>query len=119
MPGAIEVIHRLQKMGHKVIIISTRGTETEEMINIVANKFKENNLTFDKYFWKEHNKLKVCKEEKIDIMIDDSPSTCTKMQANKICAIYFRGIRGPKIAEDKYLKEVNNWGQIYRILKEV
>ena len=107
MPGAIEVIHRLQKMGHKVIIISTRGTETEEMINIVANKFKEN------------NKLKVCKEEKIDIMIDDSPSTCTKMQANKIRAIYFRGIRGPKIAEDKYLKEVNNWGQIYRILKEV
>ena len=81
MPGAIEVIHRLQKMGHKLIIISTRGTETEEMINIVANKFKENNLTFDKYFWKEHNKLKVCKEEKIDIMIDDSPSTCTKMQA--------------------------------------
>lgn len=52
-------------------------------------------------------------------MIDDSPSTCTKMQANKIRAIYFRGIRGPKIAEDKYLKEVNNWGQIYRILKEV
>ena len=88
-------------------------------MTVVANKFKENNLTFNKYFWKEHNKLKVCKEEKIDIMIDDSPSTCTKMQANKIRAIYFRGIRGPKIAEDKYLKEVNNWGQIYRILKEV
>ena len=65
---------------------------------------KINNLTFDKYFWKEHNKLKVCKEENIDIMIDDSPSTCKKMQANKIRAIYFRGIRGPKIAEDGYLK---------------
>lgn len=50
---------------------------------------KINNLTFDKYFWKEHNKLKVCKEENIDIMIDDSPSTCKKMQANKIRAIYF------------------------------
>lgn len=119
MPGAIEVIHRLQKRGHKVIIISTRGTETEEMINIVANKFKENNLTFDKYFWKEHNKLKVCKEENIDIMIDDSPSTCTKMQENKIRTIYFRGLRGKKLNEDEYLKEVNNWGQIYRILKEV
>ena len=74
---------------------------------------------FDKYFWKEHNKLKVCKEESIDIMIDDSPSTCTKMQENKIRTIYFRGLRGPKLNEDEYLKEVNNWGQIYRILKEV
>ena len=67
----------------------------------------------------ESGAYKINKEENIDIMIDDSPSTCKKMQANKIRAIYFRGIRGPKIAEDKYLKEVNNWGQIYRILKEV
>jgi len=41
-------------MGHKLIIISTRGTETNEMIDIVINKFKEENLEFDKYFWKEN-----------------------------------------------------------------
>ena len=41
------------------------------------------------------------------------------MQENKIRTIYFRGLRGKKLNEDEYLKEVNNWGQIYRILKEV
>ncbi len=52
-------------------------------------------------------------------MIDDSPSTCKKMEDNRIKAIYFRGIRGPKLEKSKYLIEVNNWGQVYRILKEV
>lgn len=119
MLGAKEVIQKLKKMGHKLIIISSRGTETNEMIDIVIDKFKKENIKFDKYFWKEINKLKICKEENIDIMIDDSPSTCKKMADNRIKAIYFRGIRGPKLEESKYLKEVNNWGQVYRILKEV
>lgn len=96
MLGAKEVIQKLKKMGHKLIIISSRGTETNEMIDIVIDKFKKENIKFDKYFWKEINKLKICKEENIDIMIDDSPSTCKKMADNRIKAIYFRGIRGPK-----------------------
>ena len=111
MLGAKEVIQKLHEMGHKLIIISTRGTETNEMIDIVINKFKEENLEFDKYFWKENNKLKICKDENIDIMIDDSPSTCKKMEDNKIKTIYFRGIRGQKLEESEYLKEVNNWGR--------
>lgn len=44
MLGAKEVIQKLHEMGHKLIIISTRGTETNEMIDIVINKFKEENL---------------------------------------------------------------------------
>ena len=111
MIGQKKNIQKLHEMGHKLIIISTRGTETNEMIDIVINKFKEENLEFDKYFWKENNKLKICKDENIDIMIDDSPSTCKKMEDNKIKTIYFRGIRGPKLEESEYLKEVNNWGR--------
>lgn len=63
------------------------------MINIVTEKFQKENIKFDKYYWKEHNKLEVCKQEGIDIMIDDSPTICKKMAENKIKAIYFRGIR--------------------------
>lgn len=117
MPGAKYVLSKLKEMGHDLIIISTRGTESEEMIEIVTEKFKEENMQFDKYYWKENNKLQICKDENIDIMIDDSPTTCKKMIDNKIRAIYFRGIRGYDLEKNEYLKEVNNWGEVYRYIK--
>lgn len=119
MAGAKYVLEKLKEMGHELIIISTRGTESDEMIDIVTEKFKKENMRFDKYYWKEHNKLNVCQEENIDIMIDDSPKTCKKMAENEIKAIYFRGIRGCDLEESDYLKEVNNWGEIYRYISDM
>lgn len=119
MAGAKTVLYKLKEMGYELIIISTRGTENNDMINIVTEKFQKENIKFDKYYWKEHNKLEVCKQEGIDIMIDDSPTTCKKMAENKIKAIYFRGIRGYDLEENKYLKEVSNWGEIYRYIMEI
>lgn len=47
-------------------------------------------------------------------MIDDNPNICQKLSNNKIRTIYFRNVYGKKLEENKYLKEVNNWGEIYR-----
>lgn len=51
-------------------------------------------------------------------MIDDNPTTCKKMIDNKIKTIYFRGMRGNDLEKSKYLKEVTNWGEVYRYIKE-
>lgn len=119
MAGAKYVLEKLREMGHELIIISARGTESDEMIDIVTEKFNNEDMKFDKYYWKESNKLEVCKQENIDIMIDDSPNTCIRMSENKIKAIYFRGIRGYDVEESDYLKEVNNWGEIYRYIRKL
>ena len=47
-------------------------------------------------------------------MIDDSPNICKKIKENNLISIYFRGIRGEHLDESEYLKEVSNWGEIYR-----
>ena len=47
---------------------------------------EENNIKFNKYYWKVEDKLEVCKNEKLE--------------------------------ENEYIKEVNNWGEIYRYIKE-
>ncbi len=117
MAGAKYVLDELKKMGHELIIISARGLEANEMIEIVMEKFKEVHLTFDKYYWKECNKLAVCKREKIDVMIDDRPSICEKMVENKIRTLYFKGIRGWDLEESDYLVEVDNWGAVYRYIR--
>lgn len=119
MAGAKYVVKKLRKMENELIIISSRGTESDEMIDIVTEKFDKEGIKFDKYYWKKRDKLDICCSEKIDIMIDDSPIICQKMAENKIKTIYFRGIRGNDLEKSEYIKEVNNWGEVYRyILKQ-
>lgn len=114
MPKAKYVLGKLKEMGHELILISARGTEEESLINIVIERFEKENLKFDKSYWKKQNKLEICQAEKINCMIDDKPETCLKMAENKISTLYFRGMRGYDLEENEYLKEVSNWGEVYR-----
>lgn len=116
MPKASYVIKQLKNANIEFIIISTRGSEGKEQIDIVMNKFLECDLTFEKYYWNCKDKLKICKEENVDFIIDDSPSVIEETSSNHIKSIYFRGITGYNIKHSKYVFEVNNWGSVYRIL---
>ena len=119
IPGAKDVINMLQKDGNKFIIISARGGMVEEMKDVAINKFNEEGLIFDKYYWKLDDKLEVAEQENIDVMIDDSYDVCKKLSENKIKTIYFRDKDMKKIEQNEYLREVSNWGEIYRYIKEM
>ena len=116
MPGAKQVIDMLRKDGHKLVIITARGITIKEMKQAAINKFKEYNLEFDQYFWEEESKLDICKKENIEVMIDDKASICKSTSENKIKTLYFRDVNREKLEENEYLKEVNNWGEIYRYI---
>lgn len=118
VPGANDVIKMLKNDGHELIVISARGINAgEAMKDEVIKKFNEEGLLFDKYYWKQEDKLEVAKKEKIDIMIDDYYEVCKKLSQNKIKTIYFRDKEMKKLEQNEYLKEVSNWGEIYRIIK--
>lgn len=118
MPKAAYVINQLKNANIEFIIVSTRGSEGKEQIDIVMKKFLECHLTFEKYYWNCGDKLKICQEENVDFIIDDSPSVIEKTSNHRIKSIYFRGITGYDIQHSKYIFEVNNWGSVYRILIE-
>ena len=117
-PGAEEVLKLLKEEGNELIIISARGTEFEEMITLVKEKINKYNIKFDKLYWKLTDKLSICLDENIDIMIDDNPMTCEKLSKNCIKTFYFRNIYGKQLEENNYLKEVHNWAEIYKEIKE-
>lgn len=119
MPGEKTIISMLKKEGNELIIISARGGMIEEMKDVALEKFEEENLSFDKYYWKQDNKLEVAKRENIDIMIDDSYDVCKKLSANGIRTIYFRDKDMKLLEQNEYLKEVSNWGEIYRYIKKL
>lgn len=117
IPGAKEVIHMLQKEGNELIIISARGGTIEEMKDVAIEKFKEEGIAFNAYYWKQKDKLEVAQKEKIDVMIDDSYDVCKKLSENGIKTLYFRDKEMKKLEQNAYLKEVSNWGEIYRYVK--
>lgn len=116
VPGAKEVINMLKEEGHELIVISARGGNLEEMKDVAMEKLKKEGLSFDKYYWKQEDKLEIAKKENIDLMIDDNYNVCKKLSSSGIKTIYFRDLETKKIEESKYLKEINNWGEIYRYL---
>ena len=49
-------------------------------------------------------------------MIDDRAKICKTISENDIRTLYFRDAGREKLEENKYLKEVNNWGEVYRYI---
>ena len=117
MSGFIGVYNLLKKQGHEFVVITARGGFVKEMKDDAIRLLEENNIIFDKYYWKIDDKLEVCKNENVDIMIDDDWRIIKNLAANNIKTLYFRDTNLVKLEENKYIKEVNNWGDIYRFIR--
>ena len=118
MSGFIGVYNLLKMQGHEFVVITARGKIIKEMKYDTIRLLEENNIKFDKYYWQIDDKLEICKKENIDIMIDDDWKIVQKLANNKIKTLYFRDTNLMKLEESGYIKEVNNWGDIYRYIKE-
>jgi len=117
MSGFIGVYNLLKKQGHEFVVITARGGFVKEMKDDAIRLLEENNIDFDKYYWKIDDKLEVCKNENVDIMIDDDWRIINKLAKNNIKTLYFRDTNLVKLEENKYIKEVNNWGDIYIFIR--
>ena len=119
MSGFLPVYKKLKDLGFEMIVITARGVFIEEMKDDAIRLLNENNIVFDKYFWNTHNKLEICKKEKIDVMIDDDYKIIQQLSNAKIKTLYFRDTNLKKLDETDYVHEVNNWGDIYRYFSEL
>ena len=118
MPGAKQVINMLKKDGHELVVITARGaiSNQKEGASIASQKLEDEGIIFDKYYWKQREKLDICQMEKVDIMIDDNYHICEAIQNAGIPVIYFNSISRKHLEEKEGLKEVSNWGEVYRII---
>lgn len=119
MSGFLAVYRLLKKQGHEFIVITARGGFVKELKDDAERLLNENNIEFDKYYWQVHDKLEICKKEKVDIMIDDDWRIVEKLSKNKIKTLYFRDVNLKELKENEYVKEVNNWGDIYRYFSNI
>ena len=119
MPGFLPIYKKLREKGYEMIVITARGMHFLEMIDDTKKILEENNIVFDKYYWNVQDKSDICVQENIDIMIDDDYKVVEKLINKKVKTLYFRDAGTKKLEENEYLKEVNNWGDIYRYFSDL
>ena len=117
MSGFMATYELLKQQGHEFVVITARGGFIKEMKDDAIRLLNENNITFDTYYWHIDDKLEICQKENVDIMIDDDWKIIKKLTENKIKTLYFRDTNLMKLEENEYIKEVNNWGDIYRYIR--
>ena len=120
IPGVKRILKLLKEDGHSLILITARGGLNKDMIRITEERLKENGMyIFDKYYWATENKEEVCQKENIDIMIDDFCKNCENIANSKIKTIYLKDAPSYDLEENKYIKVLYNWGEIYRYINEI
>ena len=118
--SGFKAVYRLLRENHRYefIVITARGESVKEMQDDAIRVLDENNIKFDKYYWKVKDKLEICKKENIDLMIDDDWRIIEELAKNNIKTLYFRDTNLKKLKESEFITEVNNWGDIYRYIKK-
>lgn len=97
-----EVIDKLKDKGYEIYIITARYLTNrnddlgKKMRNIVIDWLKDNDINYDKIIFSPEDKLEICRENNISIMIEDKveninniskiiPVICFNAAYNKIC----------------------------------
>ena len=118
LPNASEIINKLKEEGHKIIFITARLTNikncnTEE---ITKTTFEKYNIPYDKIIMNVDSKLEFCKQNNVEIFIDDSFETCKKLQENGIKS-YLMNSKMNQFVDNDNIERVFSWNEIYEKIK--
>jgi len=125
---AAEVIKKLKEEGHEIYIITARElTDREDelgqkMKNTVAKWLSKNNIVYDRLIFsreKERNeeKVKSCHENKIDLMIEDSPININ--QLSKLLPVICFDTNYNRKYNDNNIYRCFSWYDIYKTIKDL
>lgn len=111
-PKTKEVISKL-RTNNKVIFITRRGFSDfggKEEIDNTLKRLKVDGVEYDKIVFKQDSKVKACKENNIDIMIDDYYKVIDELMDNGVKCLCFRDKRN-KTGKHK-VPEVYSWEEV-------
>lgn len=115
MPCAKIVIDAL-KAKNKLYIISARGQFNPQEIELAKSKLSAAGITFDEYIFGHLDKTDIVLDNDIKIMIEDRYDVCEQLSKCGVLCLYFRMAGRKKIKDNPLVIEVNNWGEVYRVL---
>lgn len=114
--NAVSVINKLSAE-NKIILITARfDDENKEAEKATKKWLEKNNIKYDKLFMGHIDKRKIATENKIDIFIDDSFSTCREVAGIGI-KTFMMDAKLNQGKEDKDIVRVKSWIEIEQCIK--
>jgi uncharacterized HAD superfamily protein len=108
--NASAVIQRLLEKGHEIYIITSRGEQKKIFKgseSLTLEYLKLNNINYTKIIFSCSDKAKVCKDNNIDVMVDDSIKYCEEIRNENIKSILFTSTVNKSLYTT--VQRVNNW----------
>lgn len=116
--NASKVIQDLQDKGNEIYLITARGNKVfKDSEQLTIDYLKTNNIKYNKIIFNAIEKVEICKENNIDIMIDDSIKHCTNIAKENIKTILFTSIVNER--ENTTIPRVNNWTELKSKIEEI
>lgn len=115
---ASEIIDKLKNAGHEIYIITARGygdyiSDKDKKVSnkILIKWLRKNKIKYDKLIFTDENKLPFCKENEIDIMIEDSPYNIEQVSKH-IPMICMHADYNAKISGQNIIR-CHSWYEVY------
>lgn len=114
--NARKIINKLKQEKNEIIFITARSNNGfDDPYKISYDYLIKKNIKFDKLIVGAKDKGSICKEENIDIFIDDSIDNCEKIVSYNIKVLLFNSKYNKNCK--KYTR-VYNWNQVYKIIED-
>lgn len=119
---ANEVIKKLKEKENEIYIITARRFTNEntedgkKMRDIVIDWLKQQKIVYDKIIFAPEDKLNICLENNIDIMIEDKVENIEKISI-KLPVICFNAGYNKNCKNDNIYR-VYNWYDIYNLIND-
>jgi len=109
-----EILTKLKEEGNTIIFITARSNNTYTNPYLISKEYLDNNsIPYDKIIVNAREKGIVCKEEKIDLFIDDNIKNCIDVSNQGIEVLMMDACYN---LLDKEFTHMNNWKQVYEYI---
>ncbi len=110
--NAREVIDKLRSEGNRIIIVTARSNNFYKDAQKFCEEYlKRNNINYDKLITSQTYKIECCRNENIDLMIDDAIDTVENLNKEGIKSILFNSDINK--SKETNVKRVNDWLEVY------
>lgn len=112
--NCIKVLNELSRDNELYIITARTTNFIDNIIEVIKNYLDSNNIKVDGIYINGKDKVDICIQNKIDVMIDDSYYNYERLVNNGINAILFD-------EHNRYQninKRISNWNELIYVLKK-
>lgn len=115
-PGAAEAVRTLRQLGHRIVIITGRtGEFYTDPYETTRQELHNGGIEYDRLIC-TLDKGRACREEQIDVLIDDLPANCAAAAEMGVRPILFTSRANRDIPTD--LPRAESWPQVLALLSE-